>query len=220
MKSAPVCEIQKLNISPDFNIKLLTTKQLKEEREVSKFRRMINEFENNKAYEIAKQTCRRERVKEIDTLLKSVCLTQPKLRAPLKTKISSTTKVPFIGKAVTLNKMTEEEALIIEGIMTVDDKIYIFTSVEVYYTSRDLLDKPTSSLPKSMYLIEELNDLVVEFDVLTRIIKFKIPLKIRKVRHNTFSILSSLSAEGFDLELIDEHTNIRKELSLSSCSYV
>jgi len=64
-------------------------------------------------------------------------------------------------------------------------------------------------LSKSLYLTEELNDLVVEFDVLTRIIKFKITLKIMKIRHNTFSINSP---SNIDLKLIDEYMNIRKEL--------
>jgi len=171
MNSAPMCEIQKLNISPDFNITLLTTKQLKEIKEASKFRSMIDEFENNRESIVCKQKSKLERVKEIETLLKSVCLTQPKLTAPLKTKFTSTTKIPFTGKSISLNKMTEEqEGLIIKGILIVDDKLCIFTSVEVYYSSKGLLDQ--QRIPKSTYVAKELSDLVVEFDTLTRIINF------------------------------------------------
>jgi len=52
-------------------------------------------------------------------------------------------------------------------------------------------------------------DLAVEFDMLTRIIKFKIPLQIMKIRHNTFSIYSP---SNIDIKLIDKYMNIRKEL--------
>jgi len=114
-------------------------------------------------------------------------------------------------EAVTLNKVTEE-GLIIEGILIVDDKLYTFTSTETYYSSKSLLDR--QGIPKSMYVVEKVNDTFVEFNALTRIIKFKIPLKIRKIRHNVFNIEASEASHLSHLKLIDEHTNIRKELSL------
>jgi len=65
-----------------------------------------------------------------------------------------------------------------------------------------------------LYVIKEPNDTFVDFNALTGIIKFKIPIKIRKIRHNVINITLDKHDTLDSHKLIEEYSNIRDELSL------